>query len=274
MLSQVPKMRYSFPGERQADQEKRRAGKFTLIELLVVIAIIAILAAMLMPALSKAREAARSSNCINNLKTCGLTVFQYADSFRNWAPPNTYMNGSKFITSDGAYQQSYTWGDYLVGEQLLAYRDKSLRCPNGYPGDREMKHATQKYMYYYYGMDHKTFLGSPESFYHRRALTDNTTQRAIQTGRFRRPSSTHLISDTFDTSVNKMSAYCSAKAGTLAVNHGNTFQFAFVDGHAAKMQPEEFFTLCTENTDDYAETLEVRWRDNFRTGTYRSKTIR
>ena len=54
--------------------------QFTLIELLVVIAIIAILAAILMPALSSARERAKTSNCVNNLKTLAFAMQQYADN--------------------------------------------------------------------------------------------------------------------------------------------------------------------------------------------------
>jgi len=64
-----------------------RKNTFTLIELLVVIAIIAILAAMLLPALSAARERARASNCLSNLKNLGLAMTMYGDANNSWTPP-------------------------------------------------------------------------------------------------------------------------------------------------------------------------------------------
>ena len=76
------------PNNRKNCCENNR--NFTLIELLVVIAIIAILAAMLLPALGRAREMGRKAACQNNMKQQGQACMQYANDFQDFYPPSRY----------------------------------------------------------------------------------------------------------------------------------------------------------------------------------------
>ena len=78
---------------------KNRKNGFTLIELLVVVAIIAILAGMLLPVLSKAREKARRVNCAGNMKQIGLSLLMYSGDFDGFFPNAVAGNMSSPISN-------------------------------------------------------------------------------------------------------------------------------------------------------------------------------
>ncbi len=139
--------RFFASGTRPAARRSTRSG-FTLIELLVVIAIIAILASMLLPALSRAKDEAKATQCINNLKEIGLAAFQYAsdnnDTYWVVDKQGDMPNGGEWFPNprskillkpddDGAYW-ALGYLKYFAGNRNLFHCPDSIHCDEWHDG--------------------------------------------------------------------------------------------------------------------------------------------
>ena len=190
---------------------------FTLIELLVVIAIIAILAAMLLPALSAARERARSANCTGNLKSIGTYQAMYCDANDDWFTPVNTTNVAQYTTTD-----KYLWQQRLLVHVTGAKdtdRSTIFYCPSlsTYRENAFFADGSYGFRAYSYDvvntMNRKQFEDPGQAAYiHDSACKSENTIRGA-----------YMVYNRLNYESN----------GTIHIRHGKMFNSLFADGHVA-----------------------------------------
>lgn len=202
---------------------------FTLIELLVVIAIIAILAAILFPVFAKAREKARSTSCLNNLKQYGLAYMQYAQDYDEWLPG--FLTGN---TTGSRYEWHKVIMPYVKNTQMLYCPSTMFQLtPNRYATTTTASPSSGGTDYFGFNMG--TIPNPSEKF----LLLDGAGSTAVNGVVSSKSCAVYGLYDTAD-------AAWGACRGHMWRSHNEMSNVAFCDGHAKIMpvNPETAGTVA------------------------------